>query len=194
MVEPGRGCACRAGKNEIELSVGKNLFRPYPLISDYRASQRKNQKEKLVEFNKVMDSGERQNFETGAVRDTSSGKGRYDLLPVNAIRRVARHYENGARKYEDRNWEKGIPITRYIDSALRHLFSALDRRVEEDHLAAAAWNVLCAIETMEWVEKGVLPETLDDVPRRSPCGQNRGAGMAAFLTFDDACCDCGEKT
>jgi len=45
-------------------------------------------------FEKVMDSGKRQEFETGAVRDIQSGKGRYDLLPTRAMRRIAKHFEN----------------------------------------------------------------------------------------------------
>ena len=36
------------------------------------------------------------------------GKGRCDLLPPNALLRLARHFENGSKKYGDRNWEKGI--------------------------------------------------------------------------------------
>ena len=68
----------------------------------------------------IKDSGVRQDFETGSRRDTRDGKGRYDLLPMRAIQRLARHFEGGAKKYGDRNWEKGQPISRYLDSALRH--------------------------------------------------------------------------
>ncbi|HUS51203.1 MAG TPA: dATP/dGTP diphosphohydrolase domain-containing protein, partial [Candidatus Paceibacterota bacterium] len=73
-----------------------------------------------MEFKEVKDSGKRQDFDTGSRRDTRDGKGRYDLLPVRAIKRLAKHYENGAKKYGDRNWEKGQPLSRYLDSALRH--------------------------------------------------------------------------
>ena len=59
------------------------------------------------EWETVMDSGERQEFSTGSVRDTRKGKGRFDLLPPKAIRRLAVHFESGAIKYGDRNWEKG---------------------------------------------------------------------------------------
>ena len=115
-------------------------------------------------YNKVQDSGARQSFTTGSVRDTRDGKGRYDLLPVYAISRLARHYENGAVKYGDRNWEKWQPLTRYLDSALRHTFKLLGRQADEDHAAAAVWNLLAYIETLHRIELGQLPSDLDDLP------------------------------
>ena len=118
----------------------------------------------MAKFSKVNDSGARERFDSGAVRDTRCGKGRYDLLPPRAVRRVARHFETGAEKYGDRNWEKGQPVSRYLDSALRHAFEVVAGRNDEDHLAAAAWNLLCAIETRERVEAGLLPAELDDLP------------------------------
>lgn len=119
-------------------------------------------------FNEVKDSGERQEFDTGSVRDSRKGKGRFDLLPPSAIKRVARHFEFGAVKYGDRNWEKGQPLTRYADSALRHLFAALDGAVDEDHLAAVAWNIMALMETMERITLGQLPMELDDWPHYWP--------------------------
>lgn len=112
----------------------------------------------------IQDSGVRQQFPTGSQRDTREGKGRYDLLPAKAIRRIALHYEGGAKKYDDRNWEKGQPLSRYIDSALRHVFSYLDNKLDEDHLAAAAWNLLCCIETEDRIRAGILPQELADLP------------------------------
>ena len=93
-------------------------------------------------YDKVKDSGRREAFPTGSKRDTRKGKGRYDLLPPNGIHRLAKHYENGAVKYGDRNWEIGQPSSRYMDSLLRHAFSYLAGKRDEDHLAAIAWNAL----------------------------------------------------
>lgn len=118
----------------------------------------------MAEFSEVKDSGTRQDFGTGSVRDSRDGKGRYDLLPPKAMRRVARHFENGAKKYGDRNWEKGQPLSRYLDSALRHVFNLLEGHHDEDHAAAAAWNLLAFIETSERVESGELVAELDDMP------------------------------
>lgn len=119
-----------------------------------------------MKYKKVKDSGTRQKFKTGAVRDAQRGKGRYDLLPTRAIRRLAEHYENGAVKYGDNNWLKGIPLKRMIDSAIRHLFKALEGQIDEDHLIACAWNVLGIIEIQERIEEGLLPKSLDNLPKK----------------------------
>lgn len=58
----------------------------------------------------IKDSGERTRFDTGAVRDMHTGKGRMDLLPWEALVEVSKHCEEGALKYGERNCEKGIPI------------------------------------------------------------------------------------
>ena len=62
---------------------------------------------------------------------------------------VAKHFENGALKYGEHNWEKGIPVSRYIDSAVRHLMKDLAGETDEDHAAAFIWNCMCAAWTME---------------------------------------------
>ena len=112
----------------------------------------------------IQDSGDRREFDSGAVRDMAEGKGRCDLLPACAVLRLARHFENGAKKYTDRNWEKGIPIHSFIDSAIRHLMKYLDGQDDEDHLCAAAWNCMCAM----WTEEK-KPE-LQDIPTRKGDG------------------------
>lgn len=122
-------------------------------------------KKTLKTFNTVKDSGQRREFGTGAVRDMAEGKGRYDLLPVLALRRLAKHFENGARKYGIDNWKKGIPVRAFLDSGTRHAFKAIAGLEDEDHLSAAAWNFLCALETQIMVEMGILPEGLDDLPK-----------------------------
>ena len=117
----------------------------------------------MTEFNNVKDSGERQQFDTGSRRDTREGKGRFDLLPPYAIHRLAKHFENGAKKYGDRNWEKGQPLSRYLDSAIRHLFKYLGGDRSEDHLSACSWNCMAFIETEKRIKDGTLPKELDDI-------------------------------
>jgi hypothetical protein len=112
----------------------------------------------------VKDSGQRQAFVTGAQRDTQEGKGRFDLLPVHAITRLAQHFENGAKKYGDENWKKGIPLRRYLDSMLRHAFKFQGGAKDEDHLAAVIWNACCLLETQELIRRGKLPKELDNLP------------------------------
>lgn len=95
----------------------------------------------------IEDSG--RIFSTGARRNTSEGKGRFDLLPVEAIQALARRFEYGAKLHGANNWRKGIPNSSLFDSALRHLFQALDEQTDEDHLAACMWNVSALIYNRE---------------------------------------------
>lgn len=118
----------------------------------------------VVEYS-MKDSGDRQVFGTGAQRDTRAGKGRYDLISPLALRRLAVVLEKGAAKYEPRNWEKGMPMSRYLDSALRHLNQYLAGMRDEDHLGQAMFNVMAAIHTEELLADGTYPRTLDDLPR-----------------------------
>jgi hypothetical protein len=94
----------------------------------------------------------------------SKGKGRFDLLPSRALKRVAKHFENGANKYSANNWRLGIPLHSFADSAIRHIFSYLEGQNDEDHITAAAWNLLCLIETEEMIEKGLLSKDLATIP------------------------------
>ena len=111
-------------------------------------------------FGMIKDSGERTEFSTGAVRDMHEGKGRFDLLPMCVLMRLARHYEAGSLKYGDRNWEKGIPCHSFADSAMRHFVKYMDGQRDEDHLIAAIWN-LCGLA---WTEEK-RPDLMDILAR-----------------------------
>lgn len=137
----------------------------------------------------IKDSGERREFETGAVRDIQEGKGRCDLLPLDVVAAlcddkilyrihrfteegnevwlyealalttptfgnyysmflsVSKHFEEGAKKYGEYNWQKGIPTHCYIDSAVRHYLKHLRGDDDEPHNRAFVWNILCCIWT-----------------------------------------------
>lgn len=114
----------------------------------------------VIKKEQIKDSGERTEFKTGAVRDMHVGKGRYDLLPWNAIHELAIHCENGALKYGERNCEKGIPLHSLLDSGIRHLSCFMRGQTAENHLRAALWNIAMAIET-----ELNHPE-LQDIPNR----------------------------
>lgn len=162
----------------------------------------------------IKDSGNRTEFNSGAVRDIQEGKGRCDLLPLdiidlwcddglhgtlyyvdeylknkgttdyfelvlnefaiehqakriasgenvqnklysveeyrwNLVLELAKHFEEGAKKYGDRNWEKGIPCDRYIDSAVRHYCKWRAGWTDEPHDRAFIWNIVCC----EWTRQ-----------------------------------------
>ena len=138
----------------------------------------------------IIDSGERREFSSGAVRDIQEGKGRCDLLPLETICNVeddaflmyvefgirhhavslleairiftrdyfsdeytallelSKHYEDGCNKYGERNWEKGIPVHCFIDSAIRHYLKFRRGDTDERHDRAVLWNLYGAMWTI----------------------------------------------
>ena len=78
-----------------------------------------------------------------------------------ALIEVSKHFEEGAKKYNERNWEKGIPTHCYLDSAIRHFLKWLRNDEDEPHDRAFLWNILCLIWTLN-----NKPE-FDDLPNRS---------------------------
>ena len=95
------------------------------------------------------DDEEMRQFETGAIRGYSEGRGRMDLLPWHGVMEVSRHCEEGAKKYGENNVDKGIPMHSLADSAMRHMAKFIAGHKDEDHLRAAAWNILWALEFRE---------------------------------------------
>ncbi len=83
----------------------------------------------------------------------------YEIAPVEIPKytlELAKHFERGSKKYGDRNWEKGIPLSSYIDSAVRHYLKYLDGWEDENHFIAFVWNIICCIWT-----NNHLPEMRD---------------------------------
>ena len=99
---------------------------------------------------KMNDSGQRINFgENAAQREPTTGKGRPDLITPFGLTRLSKWYELGANKYGDRNWEKGMPFSRYTASMFRHVIAWMKGDKSEDHLSAIAWNSLAIIHHQE---------------------------------------------
>jgi 5'(3')-deoxyribonucleotidase len=79
---------------------------------------------------------------------------RFDLLPPDALDAVATHFGLGARKYADRNWERGYAWGLSYGAALRHLnlfWAGEDYDHDPSlgqpspHLAAAAFHILALL-------------------------------------------------
>ncbi len=105
-----------------------------------------------------------QNPLTGAVRENKVGKGRFDLIPYEALRQLALHYEAGGVAHGDRNWEKGLPLASYFNSAFRHLSQWAEGDATENHLAAALWNICGIIHHEKAIKEGRLPVDLLNIP------------------------------
>lgn len=167
----------------------------------------------------ILDSGDRTQFESGAVRDMREGKGRCDLMPLEvvanyicecndktddilwAIREfqksnstsylysalnafdirhygnyctmfleVSKHFEEGAKKYGENNWQKGIPVHCYIDSAVRHYLKWLRGDNDEPHDRAFVWNLMCCIWEVDYREKDEHPTQVAYVCDNEACG------------------------
>lgn len=78
-----------------------------------------------------------------------AGKERLDLIPPDALLALAQLYGDGAMKYEDRNWEKGMTWGRCFAPMMRHAWKwwwgeeyDIDPTtgVKTHHLIAVAWN------------------------------------------------------
>ncbi len=112
----------------------------------------------------LSDSGAREADRAGggSAREPEGERGRFDLVPLEAVQAVAVHLGKGAAKYEAHNWRKGMAYSRCISSALRHLMQFAAGRTDEDHLAAVACNVVFLLTYRADVAAGKLPATLDD--------------------------------
>jgi len=67
---------------------------------------------------------------------------------------LAKHFEEGAKKYDENNWKKGIPVKNYIDSAVRHFLKWRRGDSDENHSIAFMWNIVCCIWTAEDTDWG----------------------------------------
>lgn len=110
-------------------------------------------------------------FESGAVRSSCAEDARYDLVSPIGLEAVARACKEGAEKYGDFNWERGMPAHDLLNHALRHIYKWLGGDRNEEHLGHAAWGVMAAIHSMEvWPE--LNSGTLRTEGCRAPEDQN----------------------
>lgn len=130
-----------------------------------------------IEF-KTLDSGARESFAGGMVRDTETGKPRFDLLYPSLmpyqrqmLTRVAALMARGAEKYGDRNWEKAsdeAALSRYRSSGMRHHVQHLAGETDEDHAAAVIFNLI-GEEYVKWVMETVIPTGILHTPSICQC-------------------------
>ena len=101
------------------------------------------------EADMIKGQGEVEQHGEGGVRESSKGRGRFDLLPYEALEALAKWLEAGAEKYGDRNWEEGLSVKDCINRMVRHATKAANGWTDEDHLAATMCNAAMAITIMQ---------------------------------------------
>ena|SRR5882757_2929091 len=81
---------------------------------------------------------------TATKHDTE--KLRMDLIPPEAMTALADILTFGAKKYSDRNWEKGMAWGRVYGALLRHLFSWWGKQGNDPETGRShLWHALCCI-------------------------------------------------
>ena len=128
-------------------------------------------------------------------------KVRLDLLPADPIIDIGKVLTYGAKKYSERNWEKGLAWSRCYGAALRHLLAwhkgeTNDPETGLNHLAHAACEILFLLEfTRTHPELDDRPNTpeaeqpktfLDVVRMTMPNVKCVGDGCPWFRKFSEA--------
>lgn len=69
-----------------------------------------------------------------------------ELSPT-GVQGIAEACHEGAAKYSDFNWERGMPCHDLLNHAVRHLMLYKSDDQSEEHLAHAAWNLFAAMHS-----------------------------------------------
>lgn len=74
----------------------------------------------------------------------------YDCCAETMLLEVSKHFEEGALKYGENNWQKGLPVDCYLDSAIRHYLKYKRGDKDEPHDRAFVWNIMCCIWEVDY--------------------------------------------
>lgn len=132
---------------DIDSSKGRCDLLPLSTVGDYlsRVTQNSELEKLFVNLSSFIYSGINR-FAYLAIDNFCAMR---NWTPCTSILEVSIHFAEGAEKYGERNWEKGIPVHSYIDSAVRHVLKYVDNWTDEPHDRAFIWNILCALWTIE---------------------------------------------
>jgi hypothetical protein len=96
--------------------------------------------------------------EVRSISSTGGEKGtkdeRFDLIPSEALAKVARHYGVGAAKYEAHNWRRGYEWSKSYAALQRHATQFwsgedIDEETGSPHMAAVAFHALALLVFMD---------------------------------------------
>ncbi len=110
----------------------------------------------------AMDTIAKVEFASGSKRSDPTGRGRFDLIPYEAMLSLARRYEMGAVHFGENNWLKGQPLSRLLSSMRRHAHQ-INYDFSEDHIGAVLWNAAAFVTMVARIEAGILPKEIDDI-------------------------------
>lgn len=111
----------------------------------------------------IKDSGKRQAYKSGMVRDVQDDKPDFSLILADIpyeeqmLTRFAEHMTKGAKKYGRRNWQLANSteeMERFRASAFRHFMQWFHGILDEDHAAAVYYNIMAFEATKYKLEKG----------------------------------------
>lgn len=125
-----------------DMAAGKGRFDLMPL--DVISSLGFDDDSFMYYISRYMSIGDEDNLHTAAgciIHD-------FFATPHHAFLELAKHFENGAKKYGEYNWQKGIESRSYIDSAMRHYCKHRAGYEDEPHAVACLWNLVCCLWTI----------------------------------------------
>ena len=109
-----------------------------------------NPRGKLIEFTATPSLNGLNTSKPGEGLRYNKGKRRFDLIPPDALAALADLFTIGARKYAERNWEKGMDYSNVIQSLDRHwndFKAGIDRDPETGclHITHVVWNAMALL-------------------------------------------------
>ncbi len=124
-----------------------------------------------MEFD-IKDSGKREEFKSGMVRDTGDKPRFLRIFTGPMAQRWAEHLHKGAKKYPDvapgvPNWTLAtgeVELQRFKESALDHMVKWLRGDIDEDHASGVFFNVNGAEFVKEKIARATAGSTGSGIP------------------------------
>lgn len=94
--------------------------------------------------------------DTGGVKGQKEA--RYDLIPGEALEMLARNYGRGAKKYDERNWERGYDWSLSFAALNRHLWQFwngedMDEEIGLHHMSCVLFHAMALLQFQLHPEK-----------------------------------------
>lgn len=112
---------------------------------------------------------------------------RFSLIPPEFTWALATHYGIGARKYAEKNWERGYKWSLSLDALERHLNQwkrgeDIDEETGSHHLVAVAWHA-CAL--FIFILRGLGTNDVQPPKTKSPTPQIGEPGIVVNMSVEE---------